>query len=58
MIVVAHNVSHIVEICDRINLLQHGRTFDKPTGKTSAEELADLVAAEYRVSKAARAAAS
>ena len=52
MIVVAHNFIHIVEICDRVNLLQHGRiTFDKPVGETSAEELTDLVAAEYRASK-------
>jgi ABC-type sugar transport system ATPase subunit len=53
MIVVAHNFIHIVEICDRVNLLQHGRiTFDKPVAETSAEELTDLVAAEYRASKA------
>ena len=56
MIVVAHNFIHIVEICDRVNLLQHGRiTFDKPVAETSAEELTDLVAAEYRASKAAKA---
>jgi simple sugar transport system ATP-binding protein len=57
MIVVAHNFIHIVEICDRVNLLQHGAiTFDKPTAETSAEELTDLVAAEYRASKKAAAA--
>lgn len=54
MIVVAHNYIHIVEICDRVNLLQHGTiTFDKPTAETSVEELTDLVAAEYRAKKAA-----
>jgi simple sugar transport system ATP-binding protein len=54
MIVVAHNFIHIVEICDRVNLVQHGRiTFDKPTAETSVEELTDLVAAEYRASKKA-----
>jgi len=54
MIVVAHNFIHIVEICDRVNLVQHGRiTFDKPTAETSVEELTDLVAAEYRAKKAA-----
>jgi ABC-type sugar transport system ATPase subunit len=60
MIVVAHNFIHIVEICDRVNLLQHGRiTFDKQASETSAEELTDLVAAEYRASKEkARAAAA
>ncbi len=52
MIVVAHNFIHIVEICDRVNFLQHGRiTFDKPVAETSAEELTELVAAEYRASK-------
>ncbi len=52
MIVVAHNYIHIVEICDRVNLLQHGQiTFDKPTAETSVEELTDLVAAEYRTSR-------
>ena len=57
MIVVAHNFIHIVEICDRVNLLQHGRiTFDKPVAETSAEELTDLLAAEYRASKTAKAA--
>ena len=55
MIVVAHNFIHIVEICDRVNLLQHGRiTFDKPVAETSAEELTDLVAAEYRAKKQAK----
>ena len=56
MIVVAHNYIHVVEICDRVNLLQHGAiTFDKPTAETSVEELTDLVAAEYRAKKAAAA---
>jgi simple sugar transport system ATP-binding protein len=56
MIVVAHNFVHIVEICDRVNFLQHGRiTFDKPISETSAEELTELVAAEYRASKRAKA---
>jgi ABC-type sugar transport system ATPase subunit len=59
MIVVAHNFIHIVEICDRVNFLQHGRiTFDKPVSETSAEELTELVAAEYRASKGTKAAAA
>ncbi len=54
MIVVAHNYIHVVEICDRVNLLQHGRiTFDRPTRETSAEELTEIVAAEYRATKRA-----
>jgi simple sugar transport system ATP-binding protein len=57
MIVVAHNFIHIVEICDRVNFLQHGKiTFDKPVAETSAEELTELVAAEYRASKKSKAA--
>jgi ABC-type sugar transport system ATPase subunit len=55
MIVVAHNFIHIVEVCDRVNLLQHGRiTFDKPIAETSAEELTEIVAAEYRATKRGR----
>jgi simple sugar transport system ATP-binding protein len=52
MIVVAHNYVHILEVCDRVNLLQHGRiTLDKPTSETSVEELTALVVAEYRALK-------
>jgi len=52
MIVVAHNYVHILEICDRVNLLQHGRiTLDKLTSETSIEELTALVVAEYRALK-------
>jgi simple sugar transport system ATP-binding protein len=59
MIVVAHNFIHIVEICDRVNLLQHGTiTFDKPVAETSAEELTELVAAEYRASKKSKTASA
>jgi simple sugar transport system ATP-binding protein len=59
MIVVAHNFIHIIEICDRVNFLQHGRiTFDKPVSETSAEELTELVAAEYRASKGTKNAAA
>ena len=54
MIVVAHNYIHVVEICDRVNLLRNGRiTFDKPTTETSIEELTSIVAAEYRLAKPA-----
>ena len=49
MIVVAHNYVHVLEICDRVNLLQHGRiTLDRLSSETSAEELTELVAREYR----------
>ena len=55
MIVVAHNYVHVLEICDRVNLLQHGRiTLDRLSSETSAEELTELVALEYRRQRDAR----
>jgi simple sugar transport system ATP-binding protein len=50
MIMIAHNYAQILEICDRVNLLQHGRiTLDKPTTETSLEELNEIVMREYRI---------
>jgi simple sugar transport system ATP-binding protein len=55
MIMIAHNYSQVLEICDRVNLLQHGMiTFDKPTAETSLEELDELVMREYRVGTATK----
>lgn len=49
MIMIAHNFAQIIDVCDRINLLQHGRiTYDKAVADTSIKELTDLVSAEYR----------
>jgi simple sugar transport system ATP-binding protein len=49
IIVIAHNYGQVLEICDRVNLLQHGRiTLDKASGDTSVQELNDIVVAEYR----------
>jgi ABC-type sugar transport system ATPase subunit len=49
MIVVAHNYTHIFEVCDRVNLLQRGRiTFDRPTAETSVEELTQVVVSEFQ----------
>jgi ABC-type sugar transport system ATPase subunit len=49
MIVVAHNYVHVLEVCDRVNLLQHGRiTLDRLSSETSSEELTEIVAREYR----------
>ncbi|MGH8951181.1 MAG: hypothetical protein ACRDX9_07135, partial [Acidimicrobiia bacterium] len=49
MILIAHNFAQVVEVCDRVNLLQHGRiAYEKPVGETSVQELTDLVSAEYR----------
>jgi ABC-type sugar transport system ATPase subunit len=54
VIVIAHNYAQILEVCDRVNLLQHGTiTFDKPTAETSLQELTDLVVSEYRNARAA-----
>jgi len=50
IILIAHNYGQIVDVCDRVNLLQHGEiTFDRPAKDTSVAELLDLVHAEYRV---------
>ena len=49
MILILHNYAHVFEVCDRVNLLQHGEiTLDKPTKETSVEELTELVVREYR----------
>jgi ABC-type sugar transport system ATPase subunit len=49
IIIIAHNYAHVLEVCDRVNLIQGGRiTLDKSTAETSAEELTELVVAEYR----------
>ncbi|GAB2959059.1 ATP-binding cassette domain-containing protein [Amycolatopsis acidiphila] len=50
IILIAHNYSQVVDVCDRVNLLQHGEiTFDKASKETSVAELLELVHAEYRV---------
>jgi ABC-type sugar transport system ATPase subunit len=49
VIIIAHNYGQALEICDRVNLLQHGEiTFDKRAADTSVEELNEIVIAEYR----------
>jgi simple sugar transport system ATP-binding protein len=49
IIIIAHNYGQILEVCDRVNLIQGGRiTLDKFASETSAQELTDLVVAEYR----------
>jgi len=52
----------VLEVCDRVNLLQDGRiTLDKRSSETSAQELTDLVVAvepdEVQAVTASRAAA-
>jgi simple sugar transport system ATP-binding protein len=49
IIIIAHNYGQVLEVCDRVNLIQGGRiTLDKLSSETSAQELTDLVVAEYR----------
>jgi len=54
IIMIAHNYVHVLESCDRVNLIQQGEiTFDKPTAETSVEELNEIVVEEYRRARAA-----
>ena len=49
IIIIAHNYGQVLEVCDRVNLIQEGRiTLDKRADETSAEELTEMVVAEYR----------
>jgi simple sugar transport system ATP-binding protein len=49
VIIIAHNYGQVLEVCDRVNLLQQGEiTFDKRSADTSVVELTEMVVAEYR----------
>src|SRR4051794_4005367 len=49
IVMIAHNYVHVLESCDRVNLIQDGEiTFDKATADTSVEELNEIVVEEYR----------
>jgi simple sugar transport system ATP-binding protein len=49
IIVIAHNYAQVLDVCDRVNLLQHGTiTLDKPTAEITVTELTELVVSEYR----------
>jgi ABC-type sugar transport system ATPase subunit len=55
IMIIAHNYAQVLEVCDRVNLLQHGTiTFDKARADTSVRELTELVVAEYRASRAGK----
>jgi simple sugar transport system ATP-binding protein len=55
VIIIAHNYAQVLDVCDRVNVLQRGAiTFDKHRADTSIEELTELVVAEYRASRTAR----
>ena len=39
IIIIAHNYAQVLQVCDRVNVLQHGEiTFDKPTSQTPRNE--------------------
>jgi simple sugar transport system ATP-binding protein len=49
IVIIAHNYGQVLEIADRVNLIQQGMiTLDKATKDTSLQELNDIVIAEYR----------
>jgi simple sugar transport system ATP-binding protein len=49
VIIIAHNYGQVLEVCDRVNLIQDGKiALDKLSSETSAQELTELVVAEYR----------
>jgi ABC-type sugar transport system ATPase subunit len=49
IIIIAHNYGQVLEVCDRVNLIQHGEiTVDKRSADTSVAELTEIVVAEYR----------
>ncbi len=55
VIIIAHNYGQVLEVSDRVNLLQQGKiTLDKRASETSVVELTNLVVAEYRAALEAR----
>ena len=49
MILIVHNYTHVLQVCDRVCLLQNGRiALDRPVADTSLDELTELGVAEYR----------
>ncbi len=51
IIMIAHNYAQVLEVCDRVNFLQHGEiTFDKKVEPNLLEELNNIVMSEYRIS--------
>jgi simple sugar transport system ATP-binding protein len=49
IIMIAHNFAQIVDVCDRVVALQHGRiSYDRPVGAGSLQELTELIASDYR----------
>ncbi|MGZ3716028.1 MAG: ATP-binding cassette domain-containing protein, partial [Ktedonobacterales bacterium] len=51
VIMIGHNYVQVLDVCDRINLLQHGEiTLDKPVTPTLLDEINGIVMREYRTS--------
>jgi simple sugar transport system ATP-binding protein len=49
IIIIAHNYGQVLQVCDRVNLIQDGKiSLDRAADQTSAEELTEMVVAEYR----------
>jgi simple sugar transport system ATP-binding protein len=49
IIIIAHNYGQVLEVSDRVNMIQDGKiTLDKLSAETSADELTEMVVAEYR----------
>jgi simple sugar transport system ATP-binding protein len=54
IIMILHNYVHVLESCDRVNMITDGIiALDKPTKDTSVEELTEIVVDEYRRARAA-----
>jgi len=48
-VLIAHNHTHVLQVCDRVAMLQGGRVaYDRPTSASSVEELTAISADEYR----------
>jgi simple sugar transport system ATP-binding protein len=49
IVMILHNYIHVLEACDRVNMIQDGIiALDKQTADTSVEELTEIVVNEYR----------
>jgi ABC-type sugar transport system ATPase subunit len=54
IIMILHNYVHVLESCDRVNMIVDGViSLDKPTQDTSVEELTEIVVDEYRRARVA-----
>jgi simple sugar transport system ATP-binding protein len=55
IIMIAHNYLHVLETCDRVNMIRDGRVFlDKKASDTSVEELTEVAVQGYREAQRSR----